>query len=68
MEQLFKNVNYYQLNDIKDIFSLSSMLKDNFLDENFKLVINIFKEMQIKAFNMSEEIISVSSVNSRNRP
>ena len=56
MEQLFKNVNYYQLNDIKDIFSLSSMLKDNFLDENFKLVINIFKEMQIKAFNMSEEI------------
>jgi len=56
LEKLFEYFNSYQFNDIKDIFSLLYMLDDNFLDDNFKFIINNFKDKEIQEFTLSEEI------------
>ena len=56
LEKLFEYFNFYQFNDIKDIFSMLHLLNDNFLDDNFKYVINNFRNKEIKVFTISEEI------------
>jgi len=55
-KKIFENFEFYQFNDIKDIFSMLQMLNDDFLDDNFKLIIKNFRDKEIKAFTISEEI------------
>ena len=55
-KKLFENFYFYQFNDIKDIFTISHTLNDNFLDDNFAFIINQFRDKEIKEFTISEEI------------
>ena len=56
LEKLFEYFNFYKFNDIKDIFSLLRILNGNFLDGNYKFIINKFRNKEIKAFTISKEI------------